>query len=146
MHAQHTTPTASSNPQINPQRRLRGTYIWISRVTIHPIMPAQAADAFDVRPVEDRGLAAIALRNLEVDEIVIREQPLLRLTPDGCGRYDGKYYRARDDARNALLTLAQDVGGALGDAADPITKVIETNGIVLDAKSGKCNDKKDPCH
>ena len=95
-------------------------------------MPAEAADAFDVRPIEGRGLAAIALRNLEVDEIVIREQPLLRLTPDGCGRYDGKYYRARDDARKALLTLAQDVGGALGDAADPMTKVIETNGIVLD--------------
>ena len=79
-----------------------------------------ASDAFAVRPIDGRGLAAIARRNIDVNELVICEQPLLRLTPDGEGRFDGKYYRPRDDARMRLLSLAQDVGGAQGDAVRPV--------------------------
>lgn len=123
-----------------PEQSARGatrSFVRLQRRTRHrpvqaaTLMPA-ATDAFTVLPLEGKGLGAVANRDISIGEVLIREQPLLRLTPDGNGRYDGKYYQDRDEARAGLLSLAQDVGGARGDTADAMTKVIETNGIVLD--------------
>ena len=123
-----------------PEQSARGatrSFVRLQRRTRHrpvqaaTLMPA-ATDAFTVLPLEGKGLGAVANRDISIGEVLIREQPLLRLTPDGNGRYNGKYYQDRDEARAGLLSLAQDVGGARGDTADAMTKVIETNGIVLD--------------
>ena len=91
--------------------------------------------AFSVVPLEGRGLGAIAKRDILVGDLLMREQPLLRLTPDGLGRYDAHYYGGRESARAGLATLAQDVCGVRGDAADALTRAIETNGIVINHES-----------
>ena len=87
--------------------------------------------SFIIQTLAGKGLGVVASRPLAAGETIIREQPLIRLTPDGNGRFDPKYYGGRDEVRGALLTLAQDVGGVRGDSADAMTKVVETNGIVL---------------
>ena len=68
-----------------------------------------------------------AARNLAAGECLLQEEPLLKLTPDGAGRYDGTYaFGDRERARGLLRTLSAAKSGA-GDLGG----VIETNGIVV---------------
>ena len=85
-----------------------------------------------VAPLDGKGLGVLAVHDIASGQRIIREQPLLRLTPDGEGRYDGRYYGERDTARERLIALAQDVCGKCGAKADALTKVIETNGIIVE--------------
>ena len=80
---------------------------------------------------ESKGVGVLASRDLNADEILFRESPLLRLTPDGAGRYDGKYGRGgdREACIARLLTLSMHSGI---HRASPLEKVIETNGFVVE--------------
>ena len=53
-----------------------------------------AAARFRVVAMPAKGYGMIAARDLEAGEVLVREEPLLRLTPDGDGRYDGAYGHA----------------------------------------------------
>jgi hypothetical protein len=81
-----------------------------------------------VRLFDNKALGVLATRDLAQGECLLREWPLLRLTPDGAGRFDGMYHGERDRARALLSTLSAAKPGA-GDLGG----VIETNGIVVNA-------------
>ena len=86
------------------------------------------ADMVMVAVIDRKALGVLATRNLAQGECLLREWPLLRLTPDGAGRYDGVYHGDRERARALLSTLSASKSGA-GDLGG----VIETNGIVVSA-------------
>ena len=82
-----------------------------------------------------KDLGVLASRPLEDGEVLIREAPLLRLTPDGQGRYDGAYpaYGGdRERCRGLLTTLSMHSCGKRGMAASELERVIETNGFVVE--------------
>jgi len=71
-------------------------------------------------PLTGKGLGVLAARAVEEGERIIEEAPLLTLTPDGEGRYDGKYASEmeREEARSLLATLCvAGVGTADGAGA-----------------------------
>lgn len=82
------------------------------------------------------GLGVYSTRKIDAGERLIAESPLLKLTPDGEGRYDGKYLGGeRSHARALLSTLSHEMSHS---AADPLNRVIETNGIqVMPNESGE---------
>lgn len=89
---------------------------------------------FLVKEFPGKGLSVIAARDIEKGERLIAEDPLLKLTPDGAGRFDGKYYGDRQLARALLASLSHAVAFA---GSDPMNSVIQTNGIrVVPSTSG----------
>ena len=86
------------------------------------------AGVVTVAMVDSKALGVLATRNLAQGECLLREWPLLRLTPDGAGRFDGAYHGERERARALLSSLSAAKPGA-GD----LGSVIETNGIVVNA-------------
>ena len=82
---------------------------------------------FRVVSVPNKGLGVYSSRAIEAGERLIAETPLLKLTPDGKGRFDGQYLRGeRSHARSLLSTLSHEMNHK---AADPLNRVIQTNGI-----------------
>ena len=83
-------------------------------------------------PGKDFGVVAAC--TIPSGSILFREAPLLRLVPDGEGRYDGTYGLGgdRDRCRELLATLSQHACGKRGEAAGLFERVIETNGFVVE--------------
>lgn len=94
---------------------------------------ASVADTITPTLLENRSVGVLACRDLCADERLVQEVPLLILSSDGMGRYDGIYPETwgRTHARLLLGTLsaAQAGQGELG-------AVIETNGIVVRPQEG----------
>ena len=93
---------------------------------------ASTADAFSVQPIASKDLGIVARRELVEGETLLREEPLLRLTPDGEGRFDGRYglNGDRERCRELLTSLSQHATGKRGAEAGVFERVIETNGFV----------------
>ena len=88
------------------------------------------AATFRVTRVPGKDLGVVASRDIEEGERVIVEAPLLRLTPDGDGRYDGRYEGDdRSRARALLATLSIAADHLASSAGDTLNRVIETNAI-----------------
>ena len=76
---------------------------------------------------EGKAIGVVASRDIDAGECVLQERPLLTLTPDGAGRYDGRYNgREPEQAKALLATLS-----AARPGAGTLGSVIETNGIVV---------------
>ena len=95
-------------------------------------MAVATADAFSVQPIASKDLGIVARRELVEGETLLREEPLLRLTPDGEGRFDGRYglNGDRERCRELLTSLSQHATGKRGAEAGVFERVIETNGFV----------------
>ena len=91
-----------------------------------------SADAFTVEAIASKDLGVVARRELHEGETLLRESPLLRLTPDGAGRFDGTYglNGDRERCRELLSSLSQHATGKRGASAGVFERVIETNGFV----------------
>ena len=72
------------------------------------------------------GLGVVATRDIAAGECLLQEQPLLLLTPDGAGRYNGAFRGDPEHAKLLLSTLS-----AAKPGAGELGSVIETNGIVI---------------
>jgi hypothetical protein len=81
-----------------------------------------------------KNLGVVAARTIPAGAIIFREAPLLRLVPDGQGRYNGTYGLSgdRDRCRELLATLSQHACGKHGEKAGVFERVIETNGFVVE--------------
>ena len=95
-------------------------------------MAVATADAFSVQPIASKDLGIVARRELVEGETLLQEEPLLRLTPDGEGRFDGRYglNGDRERCRELLTSLSQHATGKRGAEAGVFERVIETNGFV----------------
>ena len=93
---------------------------------------AATAEAFSVQPIASKDLGIVARRELIEGETLLRDEPLLRLTPDGEGRFDGRYglNGDRERCRELLTSLSQHATGKRGAEAGVFERVIETNGFV----------------
>ena len=81
-----------------------------------------------------KGYGVVAARDIPANTTLFHEEPLLRLTPDGHGRYDGRYGCGgdRDRCRALLHTLSQHACGKGNAGAGALERVIETNGFVIE--------------
>ena len=62
---------------------------------------------------EGKAIGVVASRDIDAGECVLQEPPLLTLTPDGAGRYDGRYNgREPEQAKALLATLSAARPGA----------------------------------
>ena len=86
------------------------------------------ANTFRVDTVDGKGMGALAVREIVVGETICLETPLLKLTPDGAGRYDATYpVYERELARELLSTL--DRAAAAPSGGQLLDDVVNTNGI-----------------
>lgn len=96
-----------------------------TRKMIHDAWLA-AAELLTVTLIKGKALGVVAARDIAPGELLLQERPLLKLTPDGEGRYDGTYSGEREATRSLLASLSAAKPGA-GDLGG----VIETNGIIV---------------
>ena len=81
-----------------------------------------------VAVVQDPGkdLGVVTTRDVATGECLLKERPLLLLTPDGAGRFDGTFSGETERTKLLLATLS-----AAKPGAGELGSVIETNGIVI---------------
>jgi hypothetical protein len=84
------------------------------------------ADTVAVVQQPGAGLGVVATRDVAAGECLLQERPLLLLTPDGAGRYNGAFRGDPEHAKLLLLTLS-----AAKPGAGQLGSVIETNGIII---------------
>ena len=72
------------------------------------------------------GLGVVATRDVAAGECLLQERPLLLLTPDGAGRYNGVFRGDPEHTKLLLSTLS-----AAKPGAGELGSVIETNGIII---------------
>ena len=76
-----------------------------------------------------KGVGMLAVQDISAGTLLLRDRFLLRLTPDGEGRFDGVYGGDRDRCRALLATLSPDGKKTSGSILE---RVIEANGFVVE--------------